>query len=75
LVSIQLLSELISDSHQKKPTLGTVDSDLPDELIEALLEKSLPCVADTDISCFALIKSLVQQLFEQDYINFSGRRR
>ena len=50
LVGSKLRAELITYTHQQESTLSAVDRDLPNELIEALLEETLTDRADTDVA-------------------------
>jgi hypothetical protein len=53
---------LISHSHQKQASLGTVDSDLPDNLVKALTEQFLS--NGTNPLCFGLsmLQSFIKRL-------------
>jgi hypothetical protein len=61
-------SDFISDSDKQKASFGTVDSDLPDELIEALSIEFFSDWADTCFSCLPLLEPFVELLLEEENI-------
>ena len=50
----------ISDSHEKKSSFRTVDSDLSDDLIEALAEQFLSDGTDALISCLSVFQGFIE---------------
>lgn len=67
-----MISVLVADPDQQEPSLATVDGDLPDELIEALLKQLLAYGADSDFACLPLRQSLIELLLELDDLGAGG---
>ena len=76
LVSIQLLSEFISDPDEEESPLSTVYCYLSYQFIEGLLEQILSDGANTHISCLSGLQSFIQLFLKIEYLNLGswGRR-
>ena len=72
LIGCQLLSEFISYSHQQETSFGTVDCDLSDQFIKALLKQSLSYWTNTHVSCLSLLQSFVKKLLQKNNIHSGG---
>lgn len=57
------MSEFISYSNQKKASLGTVDSDLSDKLVETLLEEGFAHRTDAVVTGLGLFEALIHKVF------------
>ena len=55
---IKLRTEFISYTHEQESSLSAVDSNLPYELIKALLEQFFTYWTNADVSCLILFESL-----------------
>ena len=65
LVRCQLLSELVAHSDEEEASLGAVDCDLSDHLVEALLIQRLSHGTDAAVPCLALLQPLIEQVLQE----------
>ena len=61
--------DFVSDSEQQESTLGLIEGDLTDDLVEALAEELLTNGADSGLSCLSLHQLLIKELSEASDIN------
>ena len=64
--------DLISDTDEEEASLSAVDSDLADELIEALSEQLFTEGANSSFSCLASLQGGIKIVLQIDNVNLSG---
>ena len=67
--------DLVSDAHEEEATLGAVDGDLSDELIEDLREELFTEWADASLASRLFLKSIIEILLQVDHIDLRSRLR
>ena len=67
--------DLVADSHQQEASLGAVDGDLTDELIEALRVQLLANGADASLAGLSSLQGFVEAVLELNNIDAVSRRR
>jgi hypothetical protein len=72
-VGLDLTAILVSDPHQKKPSLPAIDGNLADNLVKALIKKLLPGRTEAYFPGLPVDKSFVELLTELNDLDFSGR--
>ena len=72
LISLNSHFYFVSDSDQEESSFGAVNSDLPDQLVEALGVKLLSDWADAGLSGLSGLKFLVEVVLEVDHIHSGG---
>ena len=55
---------LVTDTHEQETALGTVDSDLTDQLVEYLFEEIFANLTDTMLSGVLLVEGILQLLLQ-----------
>jgi hypothetical protein len=73
-VCFYLISILVAHPDQQQSSLPTVYCDLPDCLVEALVEELLSDGAKADLACLAMYEPLLQLLVQLDDFDLGGRR-
>ena len=75
LVGLHSHLDLVADSHQQEASLGAVDGDLADELIEALRVQLLANGADASLAGLSSLQGFVEAVLELNNIDAVSRRR
>jgi hypothetical protein len=71
-VGLDLTAILVSDPHQKKPSLPAIDRNLADNFVKALIKKLLSCRTEPHLPGLSLDESFVELLTELNDLDFSG---
>ena len=74
LEGVELVAQLVADLDEEEAPLSTVDRDLADEFIEALLEEALSDRANANDSGLGHLKLLVQVLLQVQDLDLCGGR-
>lgn len=72
LIGLDLVAVLVTDAHEQEAALTAVDGDLPDGLIETLVEQLLPYGAEADLPGLSREQPLLQLLVELHNFDFGG---
>lgn len=72
-VRFGLVAVLVTHPDQQQASLSAIDSDLADDLVEALVVQLLPGWTQADFSGLALNEAFVELLAELDDFDFGGR--
>ena len=71
-VCVCLVAVLVSHSHQQQSPLPTVDCDLPDDLVEALVEELLSHGAQPYLPCLPIDQPFVELLVQLNDLYLRG---
>lgn len=72
LIGLGLVAILVPDADEEESALATVDGNLADDFVEALIEELLPDGAESDFPGLAMEESLLELLVELDDFYLGG---